>query len=106
MKLLLPKIEKLMPPVTKAIGMIDGGIIGVVAENEVKVKEEIDKAFNELAAAVERRRGELLKQLEDAAILLKRLVLRCRRKNSRELPRVSHWPLPQHLVLVLMTTRV
>ena len=67
LKKIVPKVKNCVPPVDDAIKEISG-IIKVVDESKKPSIEKLDKAFEEISAAIKRRHDQLSVELEDMAI--------------------------------------
>ena len=67
LKKVLPKVKNCEPPVDDAIKEISG-IIKIVDESKKASIEKLDKAFEEISAAIKRRHDQLSVELEDMAI--------------------------------------
>ncbi len=63
----MPKVEDSIPSVNHAIKEISN-VVKVVRENKEKSKEKLDRAFEEISAAITNRYDQLSKELEDIAI--------------------------------------
>ena len=67
LKIVLPKVKNCEPPVEDAIKEISG-IIKIVDESKKASIEKLDKAFEEISAAIKRRHDQLSVELKDMAI--------------------------------------
>ena len=67
LKKVLPKVKNCVSPVDDAIKEISG-IIKIVDESKKASIEKLDKAFEEISAAIKRRHDQLSVELEDMAI--------------------------------------